>query len=86
AQRVIQVGVFKAINEDPITAVTLIANEDVVGIGSVVAITGGEIFANNDIKLSFFSSWSTDQTAKAVDEVDVSVSSTLTAICQIEVT
>ena len=79
AQRVIRVGVFKAISEDPITATTLIANDTITGTGSVVSVTGGEIFANNDITLSFFSNWTTDQTARAVDEVDVSVSSTLTA-------
>ncbi|MAG28688.1 hypothetical protein CL632_00880 [bacterium] len=79
AQRVVEVGVFKAINDDPITATTLIANNDIKGIGSNVSVTGGEIFANDDIDLAFFSTWSTDQTAKAVHEVDVSVSSNLTA-------
>jgi hypothetical protein len=79
AQRVVEVGVFKAINDDPITATTLIANNDIRGIGSNVSVIGGEIFANNDIDLSFFSTWSTDQTAKAVSDADVSVSSSLTA-------
>jgi len=79
AQRVVEVSVFKALNPDPIEASSIFANEDITGVGSVVVVSDGGLYANNDIDLSLFSNWSTPGAAQAVSDVDVSFTSNLTA-------
>ncbi|MBU2575555.1 hypothetical protein KKF64_00450 [Patescibacteria group bacterium] len=79
SQRVVQAGVFKALNDSPINGITMFGNGEIYSIGSNVNIVGGDLFANEDIDLNFFSSWSTDSDAKSVQDVDVSISSSLTA-------
>lgn len=78
-QRVVEVNVYKALNITPFNTTSLFANNDIVGTGSEVAVSDGGIFANDDIDLSLFSTWSTTGKAQAVDDVSVSVSSSLTA-------
>jgi Tfp pilus assembly protein PilX len=79
AQRVVRAGVFKALNSSPITDISMYTNGDLKGTGSAVTVTGGDFFANEDIDLNFFSAWTTDQDAQAVEDADISVSSSLTA-------
>ncbi len=78
-QRVVEVNVYKALNITPLNTTSLFANRDITGTGSEVAVSDGGIFANDDIDLSLFSTWSTTGKAQAVDDVSVSVSSSLTA-------
>lgn len=79
AQRVVSAEVYKALNTEPLNSTSLYANNIIKGTGSQVAVNGGGIFANEDINLSFFSSWSTTGKAQAKDEVDVSLTSRLNA-------
>lgn len=78
-QRVVEASVYKALNITPLNTTSLFANNDIIGTGSEVAVSDGGIFANNDIKLSLFSTWSTTGKAQAVDDIEVSISSSLSA-------
>ena len=79
AQRVVKVNVFKALNTEPIDASSMFANDTIKGVGSDVVVNNGGIFANSDIDLSLFSTWSTPGQARAVDDIDVSITSSLSA-------
>ncbi len=79
SQRVVRANVFKALSPIPTVGIAAFAKGELYGAGSNVAATGGDFFSNGDIDLNFFSSWTTDRDAKAVADVEVSVSSALTA-------
>lgn len=78
-QRVVRANAFKALADTPITGIAVFANDEIYGAGSNVAVTGGDLFANNDIDLNLFSSWSTNLDARAVGEIDISITSDLAA-------
>ena len=79
SQRVVKVTVFKAINSEPLQASSMYANHDITGVASVVNVSEGGLYANNNINLSLFSDWSTAGKAQAYNHVNVSASSRLTA-------
>jgi len=79
AQRVVQASAFKAISNQIVEGNALVSNGDIEGIGSVIDIIGGGLSANGDIDLMLFSDWTTTKTAKAVNDVDITSSSSLTA-------
>jgi len=79
SQRVVQAGVFKAMNDNPINNVTIFGNGKIYSIGSKVNIIGGGLFSNDDIELKLFSEWSTEGNAESVKDIDVGVSSSLIA-------
>ena len=52
AQRVVSAEIYKALNTEPLKSTSLYANNIIKGTGSQVAVSGGGIFANEDIKLA----------------------------------
>lgn len=79
SQRVVQAGVFKALNDSPAANVAVYQNGAIYSIGSNVQIAGGNLFSNQDIDLKFFSNWTIDGDAKSPRKINISPSSSLSA-------
>ncbi|OJI06623.1 hypothetical protein BK004_02660 [bacterium CG10_46_32] len=79
SQRVVQASVFKAINNSPYADIAVFSNEEIYAAGGSMSVTGGDIFTNEDIDLNFFSSWETSHDARAVNSIDISITSSFDA-------
>ena len=77
SQRVVRTNVFKALNPTPVDGVAVFTNGQIKSTASEVNITGGDLFANDDVELRFFSDWTVSGSTSSATEVDVSVSSNL---------
>jgi len=77
SQRVVQTNVFKALNPIPTDGVTIFTNGQIESTASAVNVTGGDLFANDNVELKLFSDWTVSGDTSSVTDVDVSVSSNL---------
>lgn len=79
-QRVIETTVFKALNEIAGSGIALFSDDSIKSVGGKLTIdNGGTVFTNKDLDLSFFSNWTIDGEAQAVNKITVSPSSRLSA-------
>lgn len=79
AQRVVKTVVFQPQGASATSSIAIFTDEDAYFSGSVINVQGAGLFANDDIRLYFFSNIQAEGKALAVDQIYTSWFSTLTA-------
>ncbi len=78
-RRVVRANAFKALNDTPSAGIAVYAKGELYGAGSNVAAIGGDFYAGGEIDLNLFSSWTTNTDAESTGDIDISITSDLTA-------